>query len=165
MASEKILDAKKQVVAELTEKLKGAACGVLVDYKGTNVADDTALRTEMRNAGVEYAVVKNTLTKLAANEAGLEELTSVLEGTTALATHTEDVIAPAKILVNFAKSHENFKVKAGFVDGKVVSIDEIVTLANTPSRETLLTQLVFTLNAPIKGLAVALNAIAEKQEA
>ena len=165
MASEKILNAKKEAVAALIERLKGSAAGVIVDYKGTTVEDDTALRREMREAGVEYTVVKNTLLRFAVKETGLEEVENVLEGTTALATSAEDVIAPAKILCTFAEKHENFKVKAGFVDGKVVSLDEVVALAKIPSKETLLTQLVFTLNAPIKNLAVVLNQIAEKQEA
>lgn len=165
MASEKILNEKKQTVAELSEKLKKAAAGVLVDYKGISVANDTALRREMREAGVEYSVVKNTLTKLAAKEVGLDGLNDVLEGTTALAVHNDDVIAPAKILVKYAETHDNFKVKAGFVEGKVVPLEDIIALAKIPSKETLLTQLVFTLNAPIKNLAVVLNQIAEKQEA
>ncbi len=165
MASEKILNAKKEAVAALIERLKNSAAGVIVDYKGTTVEDDTALRREMREAGVEYTVVKNTLLRFAVRETGLEEVESVLEGTTAIATSTDDVIAPAKILCGFAEKHDNFTVKAGFVDGKVVSLDEVQALAKTPSKETLLTQLVFTLNAPIKNLAVVLNQIAEKQEA
>lgn len=165
MASEKILSAKKQTVAELTEKLKNAAAGILVDYKGISVANDTALRREMREAGVEYSVVKNTLTKFAAKEVGLDGLADVLEGTTALAVHNEDVIASARILVKYAETHENFKVKAGFVEGKVLPLEDIISLAKTPSKETLLTQLVFTLSAPIKNLAVVINQIAEKQEA
>lgn len=165
MASEKILNAKKEAVAALIERLKNSAAGVIVDYKGTTVEDDTVLRREMREAGVEYTVVKNTLLRFAVRETGLEEVESVLEGTTAIATSTEDVIAPAKILCTFAEKHDNFTVKAGFVDGKVVSLDEVQALAKTPSKETLLTQLVFTLNAPIKNLAVVLNQIAEKQEA
>ena len=165
MASEKILNAKKEAVAALIERLKNSAAGVIVDYKGTTVEDDTALRREMREAGVEYTVVKNTLLRFAVRETGLEEVENVLEGTTAIATSTDDVIAPAKILCGFAEKHDNFKVKAGFVDGKVVSLNEVEALAKTPSKETLLTQLVFTLNAPIKNLAVVLNQIAEKQEA
>jgi len=165
MASEKILNAKKEAVAALIERLKNSAAGVIVDYKGTTVEDDTALRREMREAGVEYTVVKNTLLRFAVRETGLEEVENVLEGTTAIATSTEDVIAPAKILCTFTEKHDNFKVKAGFVEGKVVSLDEVQALAKTPSKETLLTQLVFTLNAPIKNLAVVLNQIAEKQEA
>ena len=163
--SKKVLEAKQQVVAELTEQLKNYTTGVFVDYSGINVADDTALRKQLREAGVKYTVVKNTLLRFAVRETGLEEVENVLEGTTAIATSTEDVIAPAKILCTFAEKHDNFKVKAGFVEGKVVSLDEVQALAKTPSKETLLTQLVFTLNAPIKNLAVVLNQIAEKQEA
>lgn len=165
MASEKILNAKKEAVAALIERLKNSAAGVLVDYKGITVEDDTALRKEMREAGVEYTVVKNTLLRFAVRETGLEEVENVLEGTTAIATSVDDVIAPAKILCKYADGHNNFSVKAGFVEGKVVSLDEVQALAKTPSKETLLTQLVFTLNAPIKNLAVVLNQIAEKAEA
>ena len=162
MPSEKVLEVKKQAVLDLTEKLKSANAGVVVDYKGINVADDTKLRKELREAGVEYKVVKNTLLRFAAKEAGLDDLCGVLEGTTALAV-SEDSIAPAKILGKFAKaSNGAFSIKSGFMDGKVISLDEIKALSELPGREELLCMLLSALNGNIRGLAVALNAVAEK---
>ncbi len=163
MPSAKVLEQKKQLVAELAEKMKNASCGVLVDYKGINVADDTTLRAEMRKNNVDYRVIKNTLIRFAAKEAGIEGLDGVLEGTTALAISADDVIAPAKVVAEYAKKNENFyNIKAGFIDGKVVSIEEIMELANLPSKEVLLGRLVGSLKSPIFGLALVLKAIADK---
>lgn len=165
MPSAKVLEQKKQVVAELAEKMKNASSGVLVDYKGINVADDTQLRAEMRKNNVDYKVIKNTLIRFAAKEAGLEGLDGVLEGTTALAMSADDVIAPAKVVAEFAKKNENiYNIKAGFMDGKVVSVEEIMEIANLPSKETLLGRVVGGLQSPIFGLALVLKAIAEKIE-
>lgn len=162
MPSQKILSEKQKIVEALSEEMKTAAAGVLVEYKGINVADDTKLRADMRKSGVKYGVVKNTLTKLAAEKAGLEGLDEVLFGTTSLAISQEDVIAPAKIVCEFAKSNKNFKVKCGFMDGKVISADEVKALANIPSKEVLIGQLLGLLTSGLRGLAVTLNAIAEK---
>lgn len=165
MPSAKVLEQKKQVVAELAEKMKNASSGVLVDYKGINVADDTQLRAEMRKNNVDYKVIKNTLIRFAAKEAGLEGLDDVLEGTTALAMSADDVIAPAKVVAEFAKKNEDiYNIKAGFMDGKVVSVEEIMEIANLPSKEILLGRLVGGLQGPIFGLALVLKAIAEKIE-
>ncbi len=165
MPSAKVLEQKKQVVAELAEKMKNASSGVLVDYKGINVADDTQLRAEMRKNNVDYKVIKNTLIRFAAKEAGLEGLDGVLEGTTALAMSADDVIAPAKVVAEFAKKNEDiYNIKAGFMDGKVVSVEEIMEIANLPSKEILLGRLVGGLQGPIFGLALVLKAIAEKIE-
>ena len=120
MASASILEAKKQQVAAISERLNGAVAGVIVDYKGTSVADDTALRAELRKAGVDYSVVKNTLLNIAIKGTELEELSGVLEGTTALATSAEDHVASARILSEFADKHDNFSIKGGFLDGKVI---------------------------------------------
>ncbi|MBQ2998346.1 MAG: 50S ribosomal protein L10, partial [Oscillospiraceae bacterium] len=118
MASEKILQAKKEAVAELVEKLKVAKSGVLVDYVGINVADDTKLRRELREAGVEYTVIKNSILRFAAKEAGYGELDAFLSGSTALALSNDDPVAPAKILGKFAEgSNGKFSLKAGFVEG------------------------------------------------
>ncbi len=176
LPSEKILEQKKQAVADLAEKIKGSCAGVLVEYKGINVADDTKLRKELREAGVSYSVVKNTLLSRAAKEAGVDGLDPVLEGTTALAVSAEDHVAAARILCKFAETHKFFKVKSGFVDGKVMSSAEVEELAKLPSKEVLVAKALGGLNAPIsgfvtvlngtlKGLVVALNAIAEKQSA
>lgn len=165
MPSAKVLEQKKQVVAELAERLKNSAAGVLVDYKGINVEQDTKLRRNFREAGVKYEVVKNTLLKLAIREAGLDELEAVLDGTTAIATSADDAVAPAKIFKDFVKENSTLEIsfKSGFADGKVLSIDEINALADLPSREALLTMLASALLGTVRGLAVALNAVAEKK--
>ena len=136
----------------------------MVDYKGITVADDTALRKSLREAGVQYEVVKNTMLKLAAKEAGLEGLNSVLEGTTALATSAEDPIAAAKVLGEFAEKNKNFTIKAGFMDGEVIDAAKVTAVGKLPSKEQLVGQLLSVLVAPIRGMAVALNAIAEQKE-
>jgi len=173
MPNAKVLEEKKGIVSELAKKLSGATSGVLVDYKGISVADDTKLRAELRKAGVDYSVVKNTLTLLAAREAGLPELEPVLNGTTALAV-SSDPVAPAKILSEYAKKHDNFKIKAGFVEGKVIGVANVTELAVLPPREVLIARVLGGFNAPItglvnvlngnlRGLVVALNAIAEQK--
>ncbi len=175
MPSEKVLEEKKKQVADLAEKLKAARTGVVVDYKGITVEQDTKLRKELRESGSHYKVVKNTLLNLALKEAGIDGLGSVLEGTTAVAVNTEDYVAPAKILNNFAEKNDKFSIKAGFIDGKVVDTNQIKTLATLPAKEVLVAQVLRGLNGPIsglvtvlngtmKGLVVALNAIAEKQQ-
>ena len=162
MPSATILSEKQKYVADLAEQLKSAVAGVIVDYRGINVADDTALRKELREAGVKYTVVKNTMLRLAAREAGLD-IESVLEGTTALATSENDYVAAAKILCKYADAHENFNIKLGFMDGEVLDTANVQELGNLPSKEELLTQLVYVLSAPMRGLAVSLNEIAKKQ--
>ena len=165
MPSEKILMGKQQVVAGLKDKLSSAVSVVIVDYKGITVAQDTALRKELREAGVEYTVVKNTLLGIAAKEVGLEGIVPSLKGTTALAV-CNDHVAAAKILCKFAdNSKGKFNVKCGDVEGKVLDADGVKALAKLPTREVLLTQVLFALNGNLRGLAVALNAIAEKQSA
>ncbi len=165
MPSAKVLEEKKQIVAELADRLKNSAAGVLVDYKGINVEQDTKLRRSFREAGVKYEVVKNTLLKLAVREAGLDELEAVLEGTTAIATSENDAVAPAKVFKDFVKENSTLEVsfKSGFADGKVLTLDEINALADLPSREALLTMLASALLGTVRGLAVALNAVAEKK--
>ena len=162
MPSATILSEKQKYVADLAEQLKSAVAGVIVDYRGIKVAGDTALRKELREAGVKYTVVKNTMLRLAAREAGLD-IESVLEGTTALATSENDYVAAAKILCKYADAHENFNIKLGFMDGEVLDTAKVQELGNLPSKEELLTQLVYVLSAPMRGLAVSLNEIAKKQ--
>ncbi len=175
MPSEKILEEKKKVVTELAENLKTARTGVIVNYKGITVEADTKLRKELREAGCQYKVVKNTLLRIALEQAGIEGLDDVLNGTTAVAVHSEDYVIPAKILSKFSESNEKFEIKAGFIDGKSANSKEIKTLASLPSKEVLVAQALRGLNGPItgfvtvlngtlKGLVVALNAIAEKQQ-
>ncbi|NLO45739.1 MAG: 50S ribosomal protein L10 [Clostridiales bacterium] len=163
MPSEKVLEQKKQAVTELTETLKGACAGVVVDYKGTNVTDDTILRKELREAGVKYTVVKNTLLRFAAKNAGLDGLCDVLEGTTAIAVSSDDHVAAARILGKFAEKHKNFSVKSGFLDNDVISLDKIESLAKLPSREVLLATVCNVFNAPVSAFARVIQAIVDKQ--
>jgi len=163
MPNEKVLEAKKQQVADLVEALNGATTGVLVDYRGLNVEEDTKLRNDLRAAGVKYFVVKNTLLRLAANQVGLEELDSILHGPTALAV-SEDPIAPAKILFEFAKGNDKVEIKTGFMDGKIMSMDELTALAKTPSKETLIASIMGSLNAPVSNLVRLLDTIAQGGE-
>ena len=164
MPNAKVLSEKQAVVAALTEQLKGASSGVLVDYKGITVAEDTALRVELRQNEVQYSVVKNTLTRFALNNVGLEGLDEVLNGTTSLATSAGDPIAPMRVINKYAKQlgDDKFIIKGGFMDGKVLSLDEIMALAELPSKETLLAQTLGMMLAPITSLAIVLKAIAEK---
>lgn len=161
MPSQKILEEKKQIVSSLAEQLKSAVSGVLVDYCGLSVEQDTELRNKLREAGVEYKVVKNTLTRFAAKEVGFDELDSVLNGPTSLAISMTDEVAPAKVLAEFAKKNEQLEIKAGFLDGKVISLDEVKALASTPNRETLLAKLLGSLNAPVSNLARTLQALVD----
>ncbi len=161
MPSANVLEQKKQVVAQLVETLKSAQAGVLVDYRGITVEQDTQLRAKLREAGVEYKVVKNTLTRFAANEVGFQELDEQLNGPTALAISTTDAVAPAKVISDFAKEVEALQIKAGFVDGKVISLDEVKTLASTPSREVLIAKIMGSLNAPISKLVRTLQALVD----
>lgn len=165
MPSEKILEQKKAQVVSLTEQLKGACAGVVVDYKGISVADDTALRKELREAGVKYSVVKNTILEFAVKEAGLEGLTSVLSGTTAIATSESDHTAAARILGKYADDHENFTLKGGFMDGEVIDVETVNSLAKLPSRDILLATVLNAFNAPIAAFARAVQAIVDKDGA
>ena len=165
MPSAKILSEKQAFVAALKEKMDGAASVVVVSYKGINVANDTKLRKELREAGVEYAVVKNTLARFAVNNCGLEEIDPVLNGTTSMALSHGDPIAPMRVINKFAKQFNGvkFTIKAGFMDGKVLSLDEIMALAELPSKEVLQAQVLGTMLAPITSLAIVLKAIAEEK--
>ncbi|MBE6890194.1 MAG: 50S ribosomal protein L10 [Ruminococcaceae bacterium] len=165
MPSQSILEQKQAFVAELADKLKAAAGGVLVDYKGISVEDDTKLRKELREAGVDYFVVKNTLLKRAAEMAGIEGLEPALSGTTAIALHNEDIIVAPKVLNKKAEASDGkFAIKLGFIDGKAISKEEVEKYAKLPSKETLLSQLVFMLQSPIQRVAIAINEIAKKNE-
>ncbi|MEG0895253.1 MAG: 50S ribosomal protein L10 [Oscillospiraceae bacterium] len=164
MPSAKVLETKKQFVADLTSKLQGAVAGVIVDYKGITVSEDSAMRKEFREAGVEYAVVKNTMLRFAAKEVGLEGITNVLEGTTAIAISTDDVVAPAKIAAKYADKIKTFEIKAGFMEGEVLDAAKTIAVGKLPSKEQLYGQLLSVLTGNIRGLAVALNAIAEQKE-
>ena len=166
MPNAKVLSEKQAVVANLTNKLQNAAAGVLVDYKGITVAEDTALRAELRKNNVEYAVVKNTLLQFAVNNCGMNELDSLLNGATALAICHDDPVAPARVVNDFAKKIDGrFEIKGGFIDGKAMPLDEVMALANIPPLPVLQAQVLGTMLAPISGLACVLKQIAEKQGA
>lgn len=163
MPSEKILKQKQETVVALKDEIANSVSGVVVDYKGINVADDTKLRTELREAGVTYKVVKNSLLRFAFNGTDLEGMTDVLQGTTAIAFSKEDPIAPAKVLGKYAEDSKGaFSIKNGFMDGRVMTAEEVIALGKLPGKEQLLSMLCSALQGNIRGLAVALNAIAEK---
>jgi len=162
MPSEKILKEKKKTVEEMTEKLKSQA-GVFVDYKGITVVEDTQMRVKMREANVDYSVIKNSLMKFAVKNVGFDELESILVGTTSLAISNHDPIAPARIAKEYADKLSNyFEIKAGFMDGKILSVDEVNAIASIPALPILHAQLLGTMLAPIASLAVVLKAAAEK---
>jgi large subunit ribosomal protein L10 len=163
MPNAKVLSEKQKIVADLTEKIKAAQAGVLVDYTGITVAEDTEMRRKLRAENVEDSVIKNTLLRFAVNNVGMEALDDVLNGTTSLAISTEDPIAPARIIKEHAdKFNDHFVIKGGFMDGKVLSIDEVKALAAIPALPVLRAQVLGTMLAPITSLAVVLKAYAEK---
>ena len=162
MPSVKVLEEKKAIVAALTERLQNSVTGVLVSYKGISVADDTALRKELREAGVQYTVVKNTLLSRACEEANLTGLQGTLEGTTALATSDDDYAAAARILNNYAKKSKTFELKGGYLDGEVVDMATIERIAKLPTREILLANVLGAFQAPIASFARAVQAIVDK---
>ena len=164
MPNAKVLSEKQAIVEALAERIKNAEAGILVDYKGITVAEDTALRTELRKEGVEYTVVKNTLTRKALDKLGMNELDSVLNGTTSLATADNDPIAPFRILSEYSKKlNERFNIKAAFMDGKVLNEAEIAEMSALPSKDALYAKVLGTMIAPITGLAVCLGQILEQK--
>ncbi len=166
MPSAKILSEKQAFVADLKAKIDGAAAGVLVSYKGINVADDTKLRKELREAGVEYAVIKNSLIRFAIQGTALEGLSEVLEGSTALAISKDDPIVAANLLNKFAESTKNkeFQIKGGFVEGRLMSKEQMQQIAKLPGREGMLSMFAGALTSTLSGLAVAMQAYVDKQE-
>ncbi len=162
MPSAQVLESKKKIVADLTAKLQGATAGVIVTYQGITVEDDTALRAELRKAGVEYSVIKNTLTKRACENVGYGDLANVLEGMTAVATSAEDPVAAAKILKKYADKVESFEIKAGFVDGKLLDAAGVNDLAELPSKEILIGKILGSLQSSLYGLAHVLQAYVDK---
>ena len=159
MPNAKVLESKKTVVDALSDKIQNATAAVFVDYKGITVAQDTELRNQFRAAGVEYSVVKNTLTK-----AGYTEFDELLNGTTSMASTTDDPIAPARVICEFAKKNKNVvKIKGGMVEGKVLSVEELMSFGELPSKNALVAQVLGTFLAPISSLAVVLNQILEQK--
>ena len=165
MPSEKVLLQKQEKVNQLTELLKGAAAGVLVDYKGITVEEDTKLRKELREANIVYSVEKNSLLRFAMKNVGLDEITNVLEGTTAIAISTDDQTAPARILGKFAESKkDSFNLKAGFIGEEIYDEKGVMALSKIPSRDILLSQLVGSLQGPMQKLAAIIQAVADSKE-
>jgi len=159
-----ILEAKKQVVGEIAEKLQASQTTVLVDYRGLDVAEVTELRKQLREEGVEYKVYKNSLARRAVAECELTELDEALVGPTAIAFSEEDAVAPARILKNFSKDHEALEIKGGVIEGRVASLEEIQELASLPNYEGMVSMLLSVLQAPIRNLAYATQAIADEKE-
>ncbi|XYY59893.1 50S ribosomal protein L10 [Bacillus velezensis] len=158
------IDTKKVVVEEIASKLKESKSTIIVDYRGLNVSEVTELRKQLREANVEFKVYKNTMTRRAVEQAELDGLNDVLTGPNAIAFSTEDVIAPAKVLNEFAKNHEALEIKAGVIEGKVSSVEEVKALAELPSRDGLLSMLLSVLQAPVRNLALAAKAVADQKE-
>ncbi|MGYP005759363295 len=164
MASEKILNQKKEEVSKLAEEMKSAKLILLVDYRGINVTDVTNLRTELRNINSKYAVIKNNITRRALAECGIEGLDEQLEGPTAVIMNNEDYLESAKVIYNFSKNNDYYKIKGGVIDGKVMTAEEIITLAKLPSKETLLSMLAGALLGNISKVAVALDQVRIQKE-
>jgi len=159
-----VIEKKKQLVQEISDKFKASQSTLLVDYRGLDVAEVTELRKELREAGVDYKVYKNTMTRRAATDAELEELNDLLVGPTAIAFSNEDVIAPARIINDFAKEHEALEIKGGVIEGNVASLEQIKELADLPNYEGMVSMLLSVLQAPVRNFAYAAKAVAEQKE-
>lgn len=158
------IETKQQVVNEISEKFNKSESAVLVDYRGLSVSEVTELRKELRDNNIDYKVYKNTLARRAVEGSAIEELSDNLVGPTAIAFGAEDVVAPAKILHNFAKKHEALEVKAGVIQGKVATLEEIKELSTLPDYNGLVSMLLSVLQAPIRNLAYATQAIADQKD-
>jgi large subunit ribosomal protein L10 len=164
LANAKVIQAKQESVDAVTAKLRESVTTVVVDYRGLNVAQVTELRKQLREAGIEFQVLKNSLLRRAAAAAELTELDSVLTGPTAIAFSVDDVVAPAKILNDFAKKNDALELKGAVVEGRVIGVEEVKALAELPSRDGLLSMLLSVLQAPVRNFALAVKAVAEKEE-
>ncbi|EGQ2717091.1 TPA: 50S ribosomal protein L10 [Staphylococcus pseudintermedius] len=159
-----IIEAKKQQVDVIADQLKGSVSTVVVDYRGLTVAEVTELRKQLREANVQYKVYKNTMLRRAAEKAGIEGLDEFLTGPTAVAFTTEDVVAPAKVIAEFAKEHEALEIKSGIMEGSVITADEVKTVGSLPSHEGLVSMLLSVLQAPMRNFAYAVKAVGESKE-
>lgn len=160
----KILEQKQALVDEISGKLKEATSVVVVDYRGLSVAQVTELRKQLREEGIEFKVYKNTMTRRAAEAAGLEGLNEYMTGPNAIAFSNEDVVAPARVINNFAKENDALEIKAGVIEGNVATLEEVKALAELPSREGLLSMVLSVLQAPIRNFALASKAVADQKE-
>lgn len=163
MPSTKVLEQKQQIVKDLADEIKNSVSGVLVNYQGITVDDDTKMRKALREAGVSYKVVKNTLTGRACDEVGFGEMKQHLSGMTAIAISEKDAVAPAKILKEYADKIESFSILAGYVDGAVIDQNTVLALAEIPSKEVLIAKFLGSIKSPVYGLAYALKAVADKK--
>ncbi|CAM4226698.1 50S ribosomal protein L10 [Jeotgalicoccus halotolerans] len=159
-----VIEQKQQHVEVISEQLKNSVSTVLVDYRGLTVSEVTELRKQLRDAGIEFKVYKNTMVRRAADSVGLSELNEFLVGPSAIAFSNEDVIAPAKIIHEFAKKHEALEIKAGIIEGSFVPAEDVKSIASLPSREGLLSMLLSVLQAPVRNFAYAVKAIGEEKE-
>jgi len=159
-----VIEQKKLIVDEVAGKLKNSVSTVVVDYRGLTVAEVTELRKQLREAGIEFKVYKNSMVRRAAEAAGLAGLNDALTGPNAIAFSNDDVVAPAKILNDFAKKHDALELKAGVIEGNIATVEEVKALAELPSREGLLSMLLSVLQAPIRNLALAAKAVADQKE-
>lgn len=162
MPSKSILEQKQAKVADLAEKLKNSPAGVVVNYQGITVENDTKMRKALREAGVTYMVVKNSLTGRACEEVGLGDMKQYLSGMTAIAISENDPIAPAKVIKEYAEKVESFQILAGYLDGAVVDKDTVIALADIPSKEVLIAKFLGSIKSPVYGLAYALQAVVDK---
>lgn len=165
MASESALKQKEELVKSLAERLKSAKVIILTDYRGINVSDVTKLRSDLRNVNAEYKVIKNNIVKRALDMNGESGLDDLLTGPTAVLMGDEDYLEPSKVIYNFSKKNDFYKIKGGIIDGKVVTAEEIITLAKLPSKQELLAKLAGCLLANISKLAVALDQVKAQKEA
>lgn len=159
-----ILDQKKHIVGEISDKLKNSVSTIVVDYRGLDVSELTELRKQLREAGIDFKVYKNTMVRRAAEEAGLKGLNEFLTGPNAIAFSTEEVVAPAKILNSFAKEHEALEIKTGVIEGTITSVEDVKAIAELPNREGLLSMLLSVLQAPMRNFALATKAVADQKE-
>jgi large subunit ribosomal protein L10 len=159
-----ILEQKKHIVGEISDKLKSSVSTIIVDYRGLDVSELTELRKQLREAGIDFKVYKNTMVRRAAEEAGLEGLNEFLTGPNAIAFSTEEVVAPAKILNSFAKEHEALEIKTGVIEGTITSVEDVKAIAELPNREGLLSMLLSVLQAPMRNFALATKAVADQKE-
>jgi large subunit ribosomal protein L10 len=159
-----VLEQKKQIVSTIADQFRRSKSTILVDYRGLNVSEVTELRKQLRDAGIEFKVYKNTMTRRAVEELELSELNALLVGPTAVAFSYEEVVAPAKIINDFAKKHEALEIKAGVIEGQLTSVEDIKAIAELPSREGLLSMLLSVLQAPMRNFALATKAVADQKE-
>lgn len=162
MPSAQVLESKKKIVADLSERMKNSVAGVIVKYEGITVEKDTALRAELRKAGVEYTVIKNTLIKRACDEVGFEALGKDLSGMSAIATSESDPVVAAKILKKYSDSIDTFEIKSGYVDGGVLDAAGVNELAELPSKEQLIGRVLGSIQSSLYSLAYVLQAIVDK---